>query len=454
MSNSLPVSGVRSQSRDLTPRRGNSGNYYYPSRTVARRKPTEAVAGTASSGGKRSVRRRRAPFMWAISLFLLMQIGAVSFIVPQGATDLVRTAGLLVLALSAWQKKDPDQSIDASNRAFQRRNHVVFTKFLAGYLLWALSSTLLHGAIGQFSLHIVGTIFLLVAVRVLSSDGGVVIVRVVPLILGSALAVSAGMGFLDPTQGLEQGRLRGVFVNANLLGFYAFIALIAGLLLVHGKFWSLVLCALSILVGVWTGSRSSAIASLSALLLLALFGNRRSRLIFWVIVGVAAIALVGFIDPSWKLLSRSWGTRDGSFQEAVRVLSVSPLFGLGVGGELVEVASSPLRAFVEGGIAALVGVVIMYLVLLRAALRRNASLVAMSLAAILSSFAEGWFLSAIGSIMLVFTSTWIGVSSRFANCETVPQEGPDRAPTDDGVSASWREMEAAERSRLSRRRDP
>ena len=163
------------------------------------------------------------------------------------------------------------------------------------------------------------------------------------------------------------------------------------------------------------------------------------------------MALVGLMDLSASpLLFRDWGSRDGSLQEAVRVLSISPLFGLGVGGELVEVASSPLRAFVEGGILALVGVVIMYLVLLRAALRRNASLLAMTLAAILSSFGEGWFLSSIGSMMLVFSAVWIGVASRFANCETVPPEGPDRAPSDARASASWREVEAAERFRLSR----
>jgi hypothetical protein len=420
--NNLPMSALRSEPHIVRASRSNS-RYFAPSPTIERGKSAERVAGRASPSGK-SAGLLGDPLLWSVSLFLLIQVGSGTFIIPLDAEDPVRVAGLLVLIPFVWRKKRAGQWIDVPNQALQRRNHAVFTELLIGYFFWAFSSTLLHGAIGQMSLHLVGIVFLLIVVRVLSSDGGIVIARVVPVILGSALVLSAGMGILDPTQGLAGGRLRGPFANANLLGFYAFIALLSGLLLIRRRFWSLVLCSLSIMVIAWTGSRSSAIAALSGVLLLALFRNRRSRWVVWVIVGVAAMALVGFMDPSASpLLFRDWGSRDGSAQEAFRVLSVSPFLGVGFGGELVEVASSPLRAFVEGGILALAGVVIMYMALLRAAFRRNAFLGAITCAAILSSLGEAWFLSAIGSMMLVFAALWIGVSSRYANSEMVLQEG-------------------------------
>lgn len=368
---------------------------------------------TSPRGRSEPKRRSEAPLYWALTIFLILQVGAGIFLVPKGgAEDLVRIAGLLVLTPFVWQQGRRAKSIDDSNRNIRLRQEALFQRFLVGYLLWALAGTLVHGEVLQFVTHLGGAVFLMIIVRVLASDGGVAAARLLPIVLGSAVALSLGVGLLDPTQGVAGGRLRGIFINANLLGFYAFIALVCGLLLVRGRWWSLFLCGASIVALVWTGSRTSAIAAAAALLLLALFGHRRSRWVVLPALGIGVLGLIGIVDWGASPLLRTLDTRDGSLDEAMRVLSLSPLTGVGVGGELVEVASSPLRAFVQGGMIALLGVLIMYVVLLREAVRRDTLLLAVSLAAILSSLGEGWFLSSLGSMLIVFVSAWIGISSR------------------------------------------
>lgn len=347
-------------------------------------------------------------------MFLVLQIGSgVFFVAEAGAEDLVRIAGLLLLTPFIWKQSRHSQPIYAfCNSAFRMREEALFQRFLVGYLLWALASTFVHYEVVQFVTHLGGAVCLMIVVRVLASDGGVAVARLLPVVLGSAVALSLGIGLLDPTQGLAGGRLRGLFVNANLLAFYSFLALITGLLLVRVGFASLVLSAISIAAVVWTGSRTAAIASATAILLLALFGNRRSRWFVLAALGLVALVLIGVLDLGPSPLFRSLDTRDGSLDEAVRVLSLSPLLGLGFGGSGVEIASTPLRAVVEGGTLALIAVVVMYLLLLREAQRRTPTLVAVAAAAIISSFGEAWFLSAIGPMTLLFVSLWIGISAR------------------------------------------
>jgi hypothetical protein len=414
MARSVAASRKLQQWSDLGVRRGNSDIGYSSPAAPRTESVVDAAAGTSPSGPISPGGPYRAPLGWAITVFLLLQFVSVTFLFPdQGAGDLVRVAGLLVLSPFVWPSRTRTPPIDADVHCVQAREFSVFQRFLIGYGLWALSSTLLHGAVGQFLTHIGGTIMLLIVVRVLTSDGGAAIARVAPLIFGSVLALSAGTGFLFPSVGIAGGRLRGVFNNANLLAFYSLLALVAGVLLVRRGLVSLTLSALSVVLIYWTGSRATAIAAVCLVVLLALFGSRRARWIVGALVCVVLSALVGIIETSGSLIVRAWGSRDASVGEAMRAWSIDPLLGLGFGGPIVEVASTPLRALAEGGLVALAGVVIMYVVLLREAFRRNAVLSALCIAAVIHSFGEAWLLSSIGPMMLVFTATWIAVSFRY-----------------------------------------
>lgn len=222
------------------------------------------------------------------------------------------------------------------------------------------------------------------------------------LVLGSlALLVYA------PNLGLQQGRLRGLMSNPNLLGFYAFLGLALGL------FGRLSLAMRVVAVGaclgtIWlTDSRTSFIA---AAVLVILRAASRSGL-YWRIVGVIGLGLGSVAAFEALAGNRALSTRDMSLYEAGRALAENLWLGVGEGGIRYEVASGPLRAAAMGGIAGICLFILAWALLFAYAVRAGAPVRALVLAAFVHNLSEGWAVSTFGAMLQVFLVCVISLSA-------------------------------------------
>ncbi len=352
--------------------------------------------------------RRRFGLVVTLSLVLLLISGG--YFVHGYEITLLRIMSGALLAPFAfrWRSRTSQSS---SMDEFQAREVGLFVDFLFGFAVFLVPSTLFHGDIGQLIIQALGGAVLLIIVTALARDHGQTLGRLLPPLFGVTLAASIGLGIVVPRMALVQGRLRGLFWNANLLGFYAFLALAVAMLSVRRRVLFAGLASLSVVSIIWSGSRTSAISGMVLAILLALTHNRRAKVLVFGLVVAAVLALAdAFTLRSGMGLFRSLTTRSGSWNETQRALGVSPVFGVGYSGLRAEVASTPLRALAMGGVIGLAGVVVMYLVLIRAAWRSGPSATALCLAGIVHSLAEGWFLSTIGPMLLAYVAVWVGTS--------------------------------------------
>lgn len=281
--------------------------------------------------------------------------------------------------------------------------------FLVPIAMFITFATLPHGQIQDFVAYGIGLLTLAVMIislpRVPLDDLRSGARAALLIIMISSLVAGA----LIPGEALEGGRLRGIFENANSLGFFAFLAIAAALFLRGRRFWTITLMASGVVALVLTGSRASLLA-----VLICLAGWVVSRLI-WVgwallITGLAfgdrAVGWASSLSPELELLLRNNNSRDGSVQTALADWSSSPLFGVGLGQESGIIASTPLRALAQGGSLGFAAIVLLWTVLLVMALRSSPSLTWFTLAAIAHSLFEGWMLSPISPLLMVFVVLW------------------------------------------------
>lgn len=215
--------------------------------------------------------------------------------------------------------------------------------------------------------------------------------------------------------GAPLSRFSGVFVNANTLGFFA--AALGVWLLVQNhrtgaQTFSLAVVALLVVV---SGSRSSAgaLGLVVVILVVRAFGQRGRRT--FLIVAVT-VPLVGYLVVSFLSIDiasglfRTVNSRANGNYYALHVAQWRWGSGLGYKAESVEVASTPLRVLVEGGLlAAGVGVAGYLLILLRAG---RTSLAALAVAGfgISNSLLEGWFYVATSGLFIIFWSMAAGAA--------------------------------------------
>ncbi|MCP9001241.1 hypothetical protein NFC73_16120 [Pseudarthrobacter sp. RMG13] len=219
------------------------------------------------------------------------------------------------------------------------------------------------------------------------------------LIIGSILT-----GFFLPSIAIEGERLRGLANNANLLGFYAFI--LAGIVLLSGRWGtrSIVLVVASVIAIVSSASRASMLAVVVVVAVSALMSAGISRKL---VIGVCLLILP--ISAIWSqdlaaidvALFRDNNSRDSSFSNAMLLFSAHPMSGIGMDDSLV-IASSPLRALAYAGIWGAFCITFIYAGILRLAFRTNLAAVSFSVAAIVHSVFEGWLLSPISPLFVVF----------------------------------------------------
>lgn len=355
----------------------------------------------------------------ATAAFLLLLLLPRSLLSPSDATDdVLRIVAVFIMVPFAMTSRPaPTHTVSAGIFGLE---HLV-----VGYVVYASASTILHGQFGSFLVHGIATVLLVIASLGLASDCGAAAAKVCPWIFGALMVVSLLMGFLLPGVALRGERLRAFMANPNSLGAYAALALLVAVVLIRSGTVSVLLVLASFVVILWSGSRASALAAMAGLLVLGVLGSSRPR---WLLAGagMAAIGLTIMADLALfdGGLFREANTREASLNEALRVLQGSPLLGLGAAQETVEVASSPLRAIVHGGAVGLLGIVVMYAALVLEALRVRGALVALTVAGIVHSLAEGWFLSAVSPMLLVYLAVWIAFRHESSRVHESPSEAP------------------------------
>lgn len=222
------------------------------------------------------------------------------------------------------------------------------------------------------------------------------------LVLFASLVLAA----VAPGIAFRGGRLQGLAGSANLLGFYVLLYL--GLVLATStKVQSLVMpVSLSGLVLILSGSRASAVAVVALFLASALLrvGATRRLLPFLMVGALGAMLLAQDLLTSDTGLLRANNSRSESWNQAKGALQLDLLRGVGLEGLKVQVASSPLRALAAGGLIG-GGLLLFGLLCLLVAARRNSTLKALTFAAVLHSFAEGWLVSLTGPMVLLFVTS-------------------------------------------------
>lgn len=348
----------------------------------------------------------RATVLTTLGCFLIVSASSVFFDGENTEISVgLRAAGIFALFVAACLSGRSSGLLSVLGGVFRRRMLLAVLPGLGIYLFFATAA---HRMWGELALYLIGMIALVVALYsgavLLFADQLRIAVIATLLAVGVASAIA---GLLVPGLAIEGGRLRGIVENANLLGFFAFLLGGAALLLTRRWLLRLPMLAITLLLLTWTASRASALAV--AVLVLVLIGYQMRNPVRVVIFGIflgTAVALVYFFMPGFfglfDDLSRSENSRMGSWTAASEVLSTSPWLGVGLGNEAVTVASSPLRAAVHAGILGLAAVVLMWLTLFVVSAATGVRATAVAAAAIVHSVFEGWLLSPLGPMLLIF----------------------------------------------------
>lgn len=372
--------------------------------------------------------RARAVFTAAAGCLMIVSASSV-FIPDDGAVAsiVLRIAGSVLLVAGAIQSRAHGFSASPVQRRLVRTWLLTLVLPVGVYIALA---TIPHSMWGTFLSYGLG-VGLLAAVVMSGAPQlasgtlrQAVVIALATIVIASLLA-----GLLIPELAIEQGRLRGVLNNANLLGFYAFLLGVVALTLVDRAATRWALLAATAMTLLWTASRASTLAFVIAAVLLILFTRFATGVMVTgalVLVGVC-VGLVwpGFFDL-FDGIVRGNNSRIGSWDVAVSALQLSPWNGVGLGNEASIIASSPLRAAADAGYPGLIVVAILWVAMLVVSARRGGRVFALTLAAVVHSCFEGWLLSPVGPMILVFALTWLTVADSDAGRTSGPASA--RAP--------------------------
>ena len=270
-------------------------------------------------------------------------------------------------------------------------------------------ATLPHGLNQELAIYTLGNVLLvglLIGIRAL---GRCIVAASAFVVLTASLAGSLLLGILLPAIAVEGGRLRGVFENANTLGFVAFVGISMALYVKASPATRILLLISGPLCLIWTGSRASALAA--AIAVVGWFISKRS------IVGAFLAALLALLGDQLlttlnsrsdqiAVLLRSNNSRAGSVETALWDWQSSPVVGVGLGKESGIIASSFLRALAQGGVIGVAAISLLVLVFVVLALRANRYVAWFTVAAVVHSFFEGWLLSPLAPLLILFVIAW------------------------------------------------
>ncbi len=341
-----------------------------------------------------------------------------------GFSEVVRVASVLVLARFIWSAASQDRSEDPAlaDRCGQ------FVRVLAATIVAYLAfATIGHGMYQALLLYTAGAVLTvvygtLIARRISGPQlrAGILIALVL------AISGSVVFGIVRAGDGILGERLRGLVSSPNLLGFYA--VMIFALLLSYRTFrlWMLPVGAVTGAALVWTASRSSLIATV--LLVTAHLALRQTRLrALWILLGATGLVLL-LSNPAWMTDSdltilRSNNSRHDSYAYTMTVLADTGWQGIGLGNELVQVASTPLRALVHAGLAGGLLVAAMYAVIVYYSAKVGRQTLLFGGVMVVHSLSEGWLLSPVGPMTMCFVAVWCAL----AKCEAAPPSIPRHA---------------------------
>jgi hypothetical protein len=284
-----------------------------------------------------------------------------------------------------------------------------FSGILIPLGFYLVIAALAHGSWVEFIGYIVGLMLLaigLIAVFRLPLESLYMGLLYAMLLFVGASLLAGGM---IPDIAIAGGRLRGLTSNANLLGFYSFVLTALSILFRPGMLASRIALMLAMVTLFWSGSRASMLAFV--VLLLCYFAYSKSLGPKFIgIVFLTVFAIVFFFGFSDSLLGKSLfdgtNSRLDSWLETVRVFDIAPWTGIGL-SESVEVASSPLRATVHAGVWGALAVLAMWVALFVSGRRSGWRSSALAMSAVTHSCFEGWLLSPIGPIFMIFMLLWV-----------------------------------------------
>lgn len=226
------------------------------------------------------------------------------------------------------------------------------------------------------------------------------------------ISISLIVAILFPSVGIEAGRVRGVFENANGLGFISFIGGSFAVYSNLGKIPKIVLMLVAPAAIAFAASRASMLAL--GIVLLIYFVRTRPLLSSILISIILLYVATGpkFLDiPFLKEgILRTNDSRAAGEDVAYLDWNSNYWFGVGLGNESDIIASTPFRALSNGGIIGLLIIITLYILLIVMTFIHYRNLFPFTLAAITHSLFEGWFLSSVSPLLAIFTITFIVLS--------------------------------------------
>ncbi|MCC7128584.1 MAG: O-antigen ligase family protein [Microbacteriaceae bacterium] len=354
-------------------------------------------------------------FMASDRRFALSVIGCLLFVastsvfIPidvESVSVALRVLGVVILVLSSFFPVRTERDNWESRRSDSR---AVISVIVLPVALYVVFATALHGLWSELFLYSIGALILALAIgasQLLVPDDDLK----KSLLAGLTVFVvgSIAVGLAIPGLGIEGGRLRGFAINANTTGFFAFLLAAISLIVVKRKLWQIVLIFVSMYAIVWSASRASMLAF--GVLVVFLLGSNikkvASVILYGVLVLAVSVSTLVFFPQLARLfdgITRDVDSRASTWEAAVTTLQNAPWTGAGFADDTVGVASSPLGAAIRAGYPGLIIIVLLWILLLCFAATVGGRTFAFAAAAVVHSYFEGWLLSTIGPIILVFS---------------------------------------------------
>ncbi|WP_146069100.1 hypothetical protein [Cryobacterium sp. M23] len=351
--------------------------------------------------------RALAPFTFGV-LFILSS--STAFTVSPATSVLFRILGISLLCLCSLQRPSNVTGVPPDSKRNFAELRVWLPWVVGSLLAFLLLGFAFHGQAANFIFYGIGLVMLALAVvaTAVAVPRRIVTIALV-LALGITVVGSLISGLVIPEVAIAGGRLRGLTSNANLLGFYAFLLGSLAIVVIRHIGLKMVILALAGVCVVWTSSRGSALAL--AILLIFLVMKKLTATGFLVMTGLLALGFIVALALPQSLsvldgLLRVTYSRAETFEIAIELFRSSPLIGIGVGNEEVEIASSPMRALATAGVGGLIAVIVMWVALLSYSRKAGLLGVGFTLAAVVHSFFEGWLLSPTSPLLIVFVLVW------------------------------------------------
>jgi hypothetical protein len=332
-----------------------------------------------------------------------------------GLSEATRLGAVVVACRLTW-RSTPTLDGEPAHTPGGRAQYLVPVLAVAMTVFLGVA-TLAHGKVSAYPPYLLGAVLMVLYARLLGRYAtGRDLCQGALIALGSVVASAVVVAAVLPQVRGGGGRVRGLTSNANLLGFYCALFVTILLLRPAGRRFMTVLgLVLGGGVLVLTGSR----ASLVVVVVVLLFVLGRHRDVWLRVLAVAggvsvATALVAFpslmVDND-ALILRQGNSRAESLDYALQSLQQHPWSGIGLDNELVQVASTPLRAITQAGLLGGLAVAVIYLAILVFSIRAGRGTVGFGIAMIVHSLFEGWLLSPVGPLALTFVVVWTAIAA-------------------------------------------